>query len=197
MPVDVFEVAGHRVGVTVTIIVPDTLDERLIVGLALCVLEGGADLEKELLPVDVLEDFWHAVPVGEEEDVFDPVPDAVSVFVDVIVLEEVDEPVVVRDPWEDLVSSGVPVDVFEEEDDCVVAPLFTGVRVCIRDKLGNCEATAVFVPVVVRVDVLDCVDVDVSAMPLTSKCLCISCNPHTGRPTSAELSEPSMKRKYR
>jgi hypothetical protein len=192
----VFEVAGHRVDVTVTRIVPDSFDERLIVGLALCVLDGGLDLEKELLPVDVREDLWHAVPVGEEEEVFDPVPDAVSVLVDVIVLEEVDEPVVVRDSFDDFDRSGVPVDVFEDDDDCVVAPLFTGVRVCISDRLGNLEATAVFVLVVVRVDVFDWVDVDVSAIPLTIKCLCMSCNPHTGR-TSAEASELSMKRKYR
>ena len=197
MPVDVFEVAGQRVGVTVIIILPDTFDERLIVGLADWVLDGGLDLEKELLPVDVREDLWHAVPVGEEEDVFDPVPEADTVLVDVIVFDEVDEPVVVCDPLEDVDRAGVPVDVFDEEEDCVVRALVLGVRDCMSERLGSWDATAVLVPVVVRVDVLDWVDVDVSAIPLTNKCRRISSTAHTGRPTSADASEPSMKRKYK
>jgi hypothetical protein len=44
------------------------------------------------------------------------------------------------------------------------------VRDCISDRLGNWEATAVFVAVVVRVDVFDCVDVDVTATPFRSRC---------------------------
>ena len=52
----VFELAGQRVGVTVLAIVEDSFDERLIVGLADWVLEGGDDLEKEGLLDDVRED---------------------------------------------------------------------------------------------------------------------------------------------
>jgi hypothetical protein len=100
-------------------IVDVSFDERLLVGLADWVLEGGDDLEKEGLLVDVREDLWHAVPVGEEEDVFEPVPEADTVFVDVIVFEEVVEPVVVRDTLEDADRADVPVDVLEEDDDCV------------------------------------------------------------------------------
>ena len=166
----VLEVAGHRVGVMVLAIVDVSFDERLVVGLADWVLEGGDDLEKEGLLVDVREDLWHAVPVGEEEDVFEPVPEADTVFVDVIVFEEVVEPVVVRDTLEDADRADVPVDVLEDDDDCVVKAVTRGVRDCISDRLGNLDATAVFVAVVVRVDVFDWVDVDVTATPFRSRC---------------------------
>ena len=56
MAVLVLEVAGQRVGVIVLAIVEDSFDERLIVGLADWVLEGGDDLEKEGLLDDVRED---------------------------------------------------------------------------------------------------------------------------------------------
>lgn len=129
--------------------------------------------------------------MGEEEDVFDPVPDAETVFVDVIVFEEVVEPVVVREPLEVIDSADVPVDVLEEDEDCVVMALNRGVRVCISERLGNWEAMAVFVPVVVRVDVFDWVDVDVSATPFRSRCR-LYVTGQVGCPLIAD----SMKRKY-
>jgi len=142
--------------------------------------------------------------VGEEEDVFDPVPEADTVFVDVIVLEEVVEPVVVCDPLDETDRADVPVDVLEEDDDCVVKAVTRGVRDCISDRLGIWEATAVFVPVVVRVDVFDWVDVDVSATPFRSRCRSYvtglpgltGMTAHVGSERPWVQVDDSMKRKY-
>jgi hypothetical protein len=64
---------------------------------AVGVFDSGADFVRLGEPEAVEEDLWDLVRVGDEEDVLDCVPEAVVVFVEVSVFEDVVDPVIVRD----------------------------------------------------------------------------------------------------
>lgn len=110
--------------------------------------------------------------VGEEEEVFDDVPEGEDVLVEVIVFVEVLVPVWVREPWEEVVGREESVDVFEMAPVFVARGVNKGVLVCIRERLGCREGKEVFVEVVVLVEVFDCVEEEVSITPLKRRFLC-------------------------
>ena len=60
------------------------------------VFDSGADRVRLGEAEAVEEDLWDLDSVGEEEDVLDCVPEAVVVFVEVMVFEDVVDPVIVR-----------------------------------------------------------------------------------------------------
>ena len=132
-PLDVFVVQGEAVDVF------DLAVEKLMLG----------DAELDFDPRVVTES------VGEEEDVFEDVPEGEDVFVEVIVFVEVDVPVVVRDPREEVVRREVALDVFEIAGLFVARGVDTGVRVSISDCVCGLEGKEVLVDVTVLVEVFD------------------------------------------
>jgi hypothetical protein len=110
--------------------------------------------------------------VGEEEEVFDDVPEGEDVLVEVIVFVEVLVPVWVREPWDEVVGREESVDVFEMAAVFVASGVNKGVLVCIRERVDCREGKDVFVEVVVLVDVFDSVDEEVSITPLKRRFLC-------------------------
>jgi len=64
---------------------------------AVAVFDSGADFVRLGEAEAVEEDLWDLDRVGDEEDVLDCVPEAVVVFVEVSVFEDVVDPVIVRD----------------------------------------------------------------------------------------------------
>lgn len=144
-----------RVDDRVTGMLADPLDVFVPHAVAVCVF----DMAEEKLMLGeaevVLEPRGEAESVGEEEEVFEEVPEGEDVFVEVIVFVEVVVPVWVRVPWEEVVGREESVDVFERAAVFVARGVNTGVRVWIREKLCCFEGKAVFVEVVVFVDVFD------------------------------------------
>lgn len=164
--------ATVRVPVRLASRVKDALLVRVEHGLAEDVLEVAIDRVRLGEAEDVLDPFCDAEFVGEEEDVFEFVPEEDCVLVDVIVFEDVVEPVTVCDRYEVIDCIGVAVEDFVRRELEVIAGVFTDVLDTMIDCVGKKDRAAVFVPVVVRVDVFDWVDVDVSRTPLKNSSRC-------------------------
>jgi hypothetical protein len=164
--------ATVRVPVRLATRVTDALLVRVEHGLAEDVLEVAIVRVRLGEAEDVLDPFCDAELVGEEEDVFEFVPEEDCVLVDVIVFEDVVEPVTVCDRYEVIDCIGVAVEDFVRRELAVIAGVFTDVLERMIDCVGKKDRAAVFVPVVVRVDVFDWVDVDVSRTPLKNSSRC-------------------------
>lgn len=161
--------ATVRVPVTLASCDTEALLVRVEHGLAEDVLEVAIDRVRLGEAEDVLDPFCDAELVGEEEDVFDCVAEEDCVLVDVIVFEDVVDPVTVCDRYELIDCIGVAVEDFVPRELAVFMGVLTDVFDRMIDCVGKNVDTAVFVPVVVRVDVFDWVDVDVSRTPLKNK----------------------------